>query len=135
MHEKILGAALPTVGALSYLGDAVHSLYVRRMLVARGISKAKDLNSLSLSYVTAGAQAHMYRRIEHLLLDDEREVFKRAANSKHLNKPKNADTQDYRTATGFEAVMGMLEYIGDKERLNMLLDEAHSEDTENDTEN
>ncbi len=135
MHEKILGSQLPTVGALSYLGDAAHSLYVRRMLVARGISKPKDLNSLALSYVTAGAQAGMYRKIEELLLDDEREVFKRASNSKHLNKPKHADTQDYRIATGFEAVIGMLEYIGDRERLNMLLDAAHSEDEKNDTEN
>ncbi len=135
MHEKILGSQLPTVGALSYLGDAAHSLYVRRMLVARGISKPKDLNSLALAYVTAGAQAEMYRKIEELLLDDEREVFKRASNSKHLNKPKHADTQDYRIATGFEAVIGMLEYIGDRERLNMLLDAAHSEDEKNDTEN
>ncbi len=135
MHDKILGAQLPSVGALSYLGDAAHSLYVRRMLVGRGISKAKELNALALSYVTAGAQAAMYRKIEDKLLDDEREVFKRASNSKHLNKPKHADTQDYRIATGFEAVVGMLEYIGDYERLNMLLDEAHSEDKENDTKN
>ncbi len=135
MHDKIIGASLPAVGALSYLGDAVHSLYVRRMLVERGMSKAKDLNAMSLAYVTAGAQANMYRKIEGLLLDDEREVFKRASNSKHLNKPKHADTQDYRIATGFEAVLGMLEYIGDKERLKMLLDAAHTEDMKNDTEN
>ena len=30
MHDKIIGAALPSVQALSFLGDAVHSLYVRR---------------------------------------------------------------------------------------------------------
>jgi ribonuclease-3 family protein len=76
----------------------------------------------------------MYRRIEHLLLDDEREVFKRASNSTHLNKPKRAGGADYRAATGFEAVIGMLHWIGDEERLNMLLDEAHRHSDEN-TEN
>ena len=135
MHEKILGAALPSVGALSYLGDAAHSLYVRRMLVARGLSKSKDLNALALQYVTAHAQAQMYRRIEPMLLDDERDVFRRASNSTHLNKPKKADAHEYRVATGFEAVIGMLDYLGDTQRLNEILDKAHSEDEENDTEN
>ena len=135
MHDKILGGHLPSVGALSYLGDAVHSLYVRRMLVDGGTSKAKDLNAQALAYVTAEAQARMYKRIEPLLLDDEREVFRRASNSTHLNKPKRAGALEYRTATGFEAVLGMLEYIGDKERLKLLLDTAHSEENTNDTEN
>ena len=76
----------------------------------------------------------MYGKIEQLLLDDEREVFRRASNSTHLNKPKRAGALEYRTATGFEAVLGMLEYIGDTERLALLLDKAHSEDEENDTE-
>lgn len=127
MHEKIIGGRLPSVGALSYLGDSVHSLYVRRMLVGRGLSKAADLNRESLKYVTAEAQAACFLKIEPHLLEDEREVFKRAHNSTHLNKPKRASGQDYRTATGFEAVLGMLYYINDEERLYMLLDVAHKE--------
>ena len=134
MHDKVLGASLPSTQALAYLGDAGHSLYVRRMLVARGISKAGELNKLSLGYVTAAEQCKMFRRIEHLLLDDEREVFRRASNSGHLNKPKRATVTDYRIATGFEAVIGMLIWIKDEERLTMLLDEAHKEEIINDTE-
>ena len=125
MHEKIIGAALPSVAALAYLGDARHSLYVRRMLVERGISKSGELNALSLEYVTAEAQAAMMRRIEPLLLEDELDVYRRAANSGHLNKPRRASAADYRAATGFEAVIGMLEWIGDDERLEMLLSAAH----------
>ena len=125
MHDNLIGAALPTTAALSYLGDARHSLYVRRMLVEKGICKSGELNEAALSYVTAQAQAAMMRKIEHLLLEDERDVYKRAANSGHLNKPKRASAADYRAATGFEAVIGMLEWIGDTERLEMLLDEAH----------
>ena len=128
MHDSVIGAALPTTAALAYLGDARHSLFVRRMLVEKGICKSGELNEASLKYVTAEAQAAMMRRIEPLMLDDERDLYKRAANSGHLNKPKRASAADYRAATGFEAVIGMLEWIGDFERLEMLLTEAHKED-------
>lgn len=125
MHDSVIGASLPTTAALAYLGDARHGLYVRRMLVARGICKSGELNEASLKYVTAEAQADMMRRIEPLLLDDERDLYKRAANSGHLNRPRHASAADYRAATGFEAVIGMLEWIGDTERLALLLDTAH----------
>ncbi len=128
MHEKTIGTSLPSVLALAYLGDSMHSLYVRERLVRLGLSKSGDLNREALKYITAEAQAQMYRRIEHMLLEDERDVFRRAANSGHLNKPKRASVSDYRTATGFEAVIGMLYYIKDDERLMMLLDEAHKEE-------
>ncbi|MBQ8528919.1 MAG: Mini-ribonuclease 3 [Clostridia bacterium] len=127
MHERILGAALPSVMALAYIGDARHSLFVRTMLVERGICKSGELNAASLEYVTAEAQAQMARRIEPYLLEDEREVYRRAANSGHLNKPKHSSAADYRAATGFEAVVGMLSYIGDEERLRYLLQMAHSD--------
>ena len=135
MHDKVIGASLPSTQALAYLGDAAYSLYVRRMLVAKGLSKAKDLNRETLKYVTAEAQAAMYRRIENMLLDDEREVFKRAANSTHLNRPKHASVTDYRYATGFEALIGMLVWIKDEERIEELLKEAHKEIDADDTEN
>ncbi len=113
--------------ALAYLGDARHSLYVRRRLVDKGITKSGELNSESLKYVTCEAQARMMRKIEPMLLEDERDTYKRAANSSHLNRPKHAKASDYRAATGFEAVIGMLEWIGDGERLDELLSAAHGE--------
>ena len=134
MHEKINGAALPSVMALAYLGDAAHSLYVRRMLVGLGISKSGELNERAKEFVTAESQAQMMKKIKDELLDDEREVFKRAENSTHLNKPRHARLSDYRRATGFEAVLGMLEWLGDRERLDYLLNIAHGDKTQNDTE-
>lgn len=134
MHEKITGAQLPSPMALAYLGDARHSLFVREMLVRDGLSKSGDLNREALRYVTAEAQARMARYIEPKLLDDERDIFRRAANSGHLNRPKHASVADYRHATGFEAVIGMLYYIGDEERLTELMTEAYKE-IKNDTEN
>ena len=52
-------------------------------------------------------------------------------------KPKHAKVMEYRAATGFEAVLGMLYFISDNERLDLLLKIAHGEDertTANDTE-
>ena len=113
--------------ALAYLGDARHALYVRKMLVGRGIAKSKELNALSLSYVTAEAQARAFLKIENELTEEEAGVFKRAFNSGHLNKPKHASGKEYRMATGFEAVIGLLEWQGDDERLEYLLGLAHKE--------
>ena len=139
MHEPVLGSSLPSVMALSYLGDARHSLFVRRMLVAKGISKSGDLNAESLKFVTAEAQATAMRNIEDALLPEEREVYKRASNSGHLNRPRHSSAADYRAATGFEAVIGMLYYIGDEERIDELLSLAYSKDKSkentDDTEN
>lgn len=120
-------AALPPTPALAFLGDAVHSAYVREMLVRRGIPKAGELNRLSLQYVTAGNQAAAFRRIEHLLTEEERDLYHRAANSGHLSRPKHASGADYRTATGFEAVLGMHRYLGNEDRIRFLLGEAFPE--------
>lgn len=125
MHEEILGTSLPSVMALAFLGDARHALYVRESLVRSGISKSKDLNKRAQEYVTAEAQAVMFRAIEPELMPDEADVARRAMNSGHLNRPKHASPGDYRSATAFEAVIGMLEYIGDGERLISLLELAH----------
>ena len=130
MHVKVSVGSLPTVGALAYIGDARHSLYIRTMLVRRGLAKSKDLNGEALSYVTAEAQAAAFARIEHLLDEDEMNVYKRAHNSSHLNKPKHASGKDYRIATGFEAVIGLLSYVGDEERIEELLSIATTEEGE-----
>ena len=127
MHEKILGAQLPSVMALAYLGDARHSLYVRRKLVGEGISKSGELNRRALEYITAEAQAAAYRKIEGGLTEDELAVARRASNSPHLNKPKRASVRDYRHATAFEAVLGMLTWLGDEERIEELLLQSEKE--------
>ncbi len=130
MQERIKPSALPGVMALAYIGDSRHSLYIRRMLVKRGLCKSGDLNEASLSYVTAQAQAEALRRIEPSLSDEERAVYRRASNSGHLNKPRHASLADYRAATGFEAVIGMLYWLDDEERIEQLLTIAYADDND-----
>lgn len=117
--------ALPAVMALSYLGDAVYSLYVRRRLVEMGVSHAGDLNRMSLSFVTAPRQAEAAARMLPLLTEWETDVYRRAYNHKGLGHPSHATYAEYRAATGFEAVLGALHYLGDEERLTKLLDTLH----------
>lgn len=127
MHDRILPGNLPTVSALAYLGDAAHSLCIRRMLLEKGISRSKELNAFALEYVTAERQAEAFLRIEPFLSDEERDLFKRAFNSTHLNKPKHVSHKDYRTATGFEAILGMHSWLGNEERISELVKIAYGE--------
>ena len=136
MRERIIGANLPSGAALAYLGDAWYSLYVRRRLIEAGIEKAGELNEAALSFVTAKKQAERMRRILPLLSEDEAGVFRRASNASHPHRPKGATAADYRYATGFEALVGMLFYVKDEERLLYLMEEAHAEEEiKNDSEN
>ena len=133
-EERIVGAHLPSGAALAYLGDAWYSLYVRRRLIDAGIEKPGRMNELALTFVTAKKQAERVRRILPLLTEAEADVFRRAANASHPHRPKGATAADYRYATGFEALIGMLCYRKDEERLRFLMDEAHKEEEENDSE-
>ena len=121
MQEK----DLPAVMALSYLGDAVHSLYIRRHLVSLGISHAGELNRLSLGYVTAEKQAILAGLLLPLLNETETSVYRRAFNHKGLSRPSHASYAEYRAATGFEAVIGALHFANEQERLAYLLDTVH----------
>ena len=122
MEEKIRQTDLPSVAALAYLGDAVHSMDIRRRAVARGLCKSGALHSFTAGIVNAVAQAAMLTAIEGELDESERELCRRAANSKHLQHPKHATDADYRRATAFEALLGMLYHLGREDRLRTLLD-------------
>jgi ribonuclease-3 family protein len=131
--QNIRGSDLPSVMALSFLGDAVHSLFVREMLAAGGISKSGRLNDEARRYVTAEAQAEGARRVLPFLDERENEVYRRAHNSSHLNKPKHASGADYRQATGLEAVLGMLSVTGQTARIEELLSLALAPKAEENT--
>jgi ribonuclease-3 family protein len=64
----------------------------------------------------------MLAAIAGILTEDEAELCRRAANSKHLQHPKHATDADYRQATAFEALLGMLSYLGREDRLQQILD-------------
>lgn len=93
---------------LAYLGDAVWSLAVREYLIDKGYARAKDLQTKSVLFVSAKAQAAFYYKLEdeNFFTEQENEIFKRGRNFKSDSIPKNTDVATYRVSTGFEAVLG-----------------------------
>ena len=50
--------------SLAYIGDAVMSLYVRELLLAKGYQKPKILQQESVRYVSAKAQASFVKTLK-----------------------------------------------------------------------
>ena len=106
---------------LAYVGDTIHDLYVRSMLVSRGMTVGK-MHKQAVRMVSAYAQARMLEAIEPDLTEKEADVARRGRNSqaKHA-APKNADPADYAHATGLEALWGYLYLTGQTQRLDTLV--------------
>ena len=114
---------------LAFIGDAVHSLYVRKNLVFEKDEKGAVLNKKESDIVRASAQADFIDKILPILNEEEVEVYKRARNTKKGTRAKNATVGEYNKATGFEALVGFLYLTGQNERLNYLL--SYGENDEN----
>jgi len=106
---------------MAYVGDTVHDLYVRSMLVSRGMTVGR-MHKQAVRMVSAFAQARMLEAIEKDLTEEEADVARRGRNSqaKHA-APKHADPADYAHATGLEALWGWLYLSGRTQRLDELV--------------
>ena len=116
-----------SAAALAYLGDSVIELCVREMLVERGVSSAKNLNSTALLFVKAEAQADAMKIILPVLSEEENGAYRRGRNIGHTNVPKSATVGQYRMATGMEALFGYLYLKGERARINELFALAYEE--------
>lgn len=122
-NEKVSASRAKLINpvVLAYVGDCVHSLFVRERLALSRDLKSSELNKIEASEVCATAQARAAKRIIEFLTPDELSVFKRARNSKKGSHAKNSTLGDYSKSTGFEAVLGYLYLSGQAERLNYVL--------------
>ena len=107
--------------SLAYVGDAVHSLFVRERLTLGVQLKPEALHTLASAEVKASAQAHFVEDVEERLTDNEKSVYLRGRNAKAHHKAKNQNIVDYRKATGLEAVLGYLYLTGQHQRIVELL--------------
>ena len=119
-----------STAALAYLGDAVLELLVREHLVREGYSSSKSLNAHARAFVSAPAQAAAMERLLPLLSDEEDAIFRRGRNLGHTNTPKSATVAQYRAATGMEALLGYLHFLGRTQRLRELFDLAYLKEQE-----
>jgi len=103
--------------ALAYIGDSVFDCIIRSMIVSQGNRGGQDLHRYTSGHVCAAAQALLVELLIPELDDKELGVYKRGRNAKTANTAKNASVQEYRKATGFEALIGYLYLQGQEERI------------------
>lgn len=111
-----------TPTALAFVGDAVHTLYIRRRTVECGYGQY-TLHQQTSKYVNARSQAAVFDALieTNALNADELEIARRAKNAHLHSRAKAASPADYHKATAFESVIGYLEMTGAAERRDELL--------------
>lgn len=102
---------------LAYIGDAVYDLMIRTLVVSKGNCQPQKLHGKTVKYVSAKAQARIIVAISDLLSEDEAAVYKRGYNAKPHTIAKNAGLEEYKKATGFEALLGYLYLCNEYDRL------------------
>ena len=115
---------------LAYLGDTIYENYVRHFLISKGIGNVNSLQTESINYVSAKAQARFLEELinEDFFTEDEISVIKRARNYKSNSHPKNTDIITYKHATSLEAVIGYLDLINKKDRIDLMMKKILKED-------
>ena len=108
---------------LAYMGDSIYEKYVREKLIRDGIGNVNDLQSKSIMYVSAKAQAkYIQEMIDNGMLEDyEMDIVKRARNNRSNSHPKNCDIITYKYATGLEALIGFLELQDRTDRIKEIM--------------
>lgn len=106
---------------LAYIGDAVYETMIRTLTVARGNMQVNKMHRHDTGLLKASAQAQMIRLLEPELSGEEEAVYRRGRNAKSATSAKNATMIDYRTATGFEALLGYLYLSEQFERMTDLV--------------
>ena len=79
------------------------------------------LNKRASNLAKAGTQAQMIMAILDKLSEEEVAIYKRGRNAKSYTSAKNASINDYRKATGFEALIGWLYLKGEFDRMTEII--------------
>lgn len=109
---------------LAYLGDSVYEVNIRKRLIRLGIRGVKDLNKMSMNYVSDLYQADIFSYLKEFLTEEELKVAKRGRNTKIKHASKSVSIATYRLATALECVFGYLYMLSDIERIDFLMDKV-----------
>ena len=115
---------------LAYVGDAVHALWLKSRLAVSSDRKAGALSKISNRLLSARAQSEACDRLSDFFDETEKDVFRRARNCHNNTPAKNATLEQYKKATGLEAVLGFLYVSGDAGRILELLNAAYEKGEE-----
>ena len=108
----------------AFIGDAVHTLFVREEIAKEQNLKMDTLNSLASKFCRASHQAKVLDLIFNDLNENEKELVRKTRNIKNKHKAKSVDTMTYKKATCFEALVGFCYVENKKERLEFLLNKS-----------
>ena len=106
---------------LAYIGDGIYEIIIRTVIVDEANRQVNKIHKAASSLVKAETQAKMIHLIMDDLTEEEVKIYKRGRNAKAVTRAKNASMSDYRTATGFEALMGWLYLTKQSERMMELI--------------
>ncbi len=108
---------------LAYLGDTIYENYVRKFLINKNIANVNFLQKESIKYVSAINQAKFLKELMDVdfFTEEENNVIKRARNYKSNSHPKNCDIITYKYATALEAVIGYLDLMENKTRIEEIM--------------
>jgi len=109
---------------LAYLGDTIYEDYVRMYLIKNGIANVNDLQTESIKYSSAKAQAYFLKKLieENFFSEEELEIIRRARNNKSTSHPRNCDIITYKHATAIEALIGYLKLEKRDNRINEIME-------------
>lgn len=110
--------------SLAFLGDAVHTLFIRTALIENGIQTNGNLHKRASALCSANGQSQMLDAILGILREEEADVVRRARNTKTHKPPKSADLETYKKATSFECLVGWLWAKGEVDRVLFLAQTA-----------
>ena len=102
----------------AYVGDCVYELSIRTNLVNK-------TNLKPHKFVKAKSQAKMLEKLQEKLTEEEKDIVRRGRNAESHHLPKNANVQEYKYATAFEALIGYLYLTKKFRRLKEILDLVH----------
>ena len=78
MEEIDVNQMSPLIWA--YIGDSVYEQYVRNYLVTHTKYKPHKLHIEATRLVKASSQAHILKKLEDILSDDEKDIVRRTRN-------------------------------------------------------
>lgn len=107
---------------LAFVGDGVHTIFVRDFVVKSKSEKLNDYNKDCSHFCKAKTQSLVLDKIESSLSEEEKDIVRRTRNAKTNNIAKNSNLTEYKKATCFEALVGYLYLSGQTERMNEILD-------------
>ncbi len=121
-QELLQKLKLENLLSLAFLGDSIHTNFVREYVLMQYCGKMDDFHGKASALCKASAQAKVLERLLPSLSEEESEIVRRARNAKPKHQAKNASIKDYSYATAFEALIGFLYLSENTERLNEILE-------------